>query len=268
MKLYRVDLSIFEDGSTNPNAKELVNVQDSSDRILCHPNAFSVGDIITEFDFHLEECNIAEEYCTGNALFAFEGSKLQKLIDSVIEKLKQDFAEQDYTVLEELLNLIPVENLIESLPEDQWKEYKDLLVFEENDDYFEIVSAGYDEELQREQIQIHAGENGNIFLIKTDEGFIVDVYNQTECVETLSIWEDSLIPDDDEEEQSDEDKVYGECEYIYNEKGMSSVIDHVIEQFNIGNPLYKDVVYLTCEPCDNETPHLNGVCLVCGQYNS
>ena len=38
---------------------------------------------------------------------------------------------------------------------------------EPNKPYFEIVSQGYNEEAQREEIQIHAGENGNVFLIKT-----------------------------------------------------------------------------------------------------
>jgi hypothetical protein len=271
MKLYRVDLSIFEDGSTHPNAKELVNVEDSSDRILCHPSAFSVGDIVSEYDFHLIECNMAEEYCTGTAMFAFEGSKQQKLLNSVIERLKQDFEQGDYTVLEELLSFIPAENLIQSLPEDQWEGYHDLVIDFESNDYFEIVSAGYNEDLQREEIQIHAGENGNIFLIKTEEGFIVDVYNQTENVNTMAIWEEELTPDDEsipDELIPDEDKVYAECEYIYNEKGMSSLIDHVEEQLKIGNPLYKNVVYERCTPCETETPHLNNVCLVCGNYKS
>lgn len=65
--------------------------------------------------------------------------------------------------------------------------------------YFDIVALGYDEELQREQIQIHAGENGNVFLIKTDDGFIVDVYNQSENINTMAIWEEDLTPDDEDD---------------------------------------------------------------------
>jgi hypothetical protein len=70
--------------------------------------------------------------------------------------------------------------------------------------YFEIVAQGYDEELQREQIQIHAGKNGNVFLIKNDDGFIVDVYNQNENIDSMPIWEDDLTP----EEEDDADVVF------------------------------------------------------------
>lgn len=64
------------------------------------------------------------------------------------------------------------------------------------DTYFKILSQGWNGELQREEIQIHCGENGNLFLIKTDEGFIVDVYNQNENIDSMTIWEDELIDED------------------------------------------------------------------------
>jgi len=64
--------------------------------------------------------------------------------------------------------------------------------------YFEIIKQGYDKELQREEIQIHGGENANIFLIKTDDGFIVDVYGQEELVDSLAIWEENLMDEGDE----------------------------------------------------------------------
>lgn len=66
-------------------------------------------------------------------------------------------------------------------------------------DYFEVVAACYNHDLQREEIQIHAGENGNVFLIKTEEGFIIDVYNQDDNVDTMTIWEDDLTPNSDDE---------------------------------------------------------------------
>lgn len=65
------------------------------------------------------------------------------------------------------------------------------------DDYFQVVKTGYDEELQREQIQIHGGENANIFLIKTEEGFVFDVYGQNELVLSNTVWEDDLINDEE-----------------------------------------------------------------------
>lgn len=73
-------------------------------------------------------------------------------------------------------------------------EYGEQIVHEQ---YFEIISEGYNEELEREEIQIHAGENGNVFLIKTDEGFIVDVYNQQEHIDTMAIWNDDLMSEEE-----------------------------------------------------------------------
>lgn len=52
-------------------------------------------------------------------------NKKYALIDDVIIYLKQNFAEGDYTVLEELLQFVPLENLIHSLPEERWKEFGD-----------------------------------------------------------------------------------------------------------------------------------------------
>ncbi len=68
-----------------------------------------------------------------------------------------------------------------------------------NKDYFQIVHKGYQKELEREEIQIHCGENGNLFLIKTEQGFIVDVYNQDDNIFTNTIWEDDLTPDEEKE---------------------------------------------------------------------
>ncbi len=41
-----------------------------------------------------------------------------KLIDKVIERLKVDFLEQDYTVIDELLKEVPMSALLNSLPEE------------------------------------------------------------------------------------------------------------------------------------------------------
>jgi hypothetical protein len=70
----------------------------------------------------------------------------------------------------------------------------------EKKNYFEIMHSGYQKNLLREEIQIHGGENANIFLIKTDEGFVVDVYGQNDIFDTMSIFEDDLNPDSDVEE--------------------------------------------------------------------
>ena len=66
-------------------------------------------------------------------------------------------------------------------------------------DYFQIVSKGYEAGLEREEVEINLGENGKLMLYKTPEGSVVDVYNQDEEVNTMTIWEDDLTPMPDEE---------------------------------------------------------------------
>ena len=50
--------------------------------------------------------------------------KVNLVVDAVIKDLKANFGLGDYTVLEELLQMIPRKNLVQSLPEEQWKKYK------------------------------------------------------------------------------------------------------------------------------------------------
>jgi hypothetical protein len=78
------------------------------------------------------------------------------------------------------------------------EEERDMTSVKKPELYFQIVHSGYQEGIGREEIQVHAGENGNIFLIKTNEGIIVDVYGQNDIVDSLSIFEDDLNPDDEE----------------------------------------------------------------------
>lgn len=50
----------------------------------------------------------------------------QKLVDDVITELKDCFSSGDYTVLEELLKFIPMKNLVQALPEEQWSKYSEI----------------------------------------------------------------------------------------------------------------------------------------------
>ena len=79
----------------------------------------------------------------------------------------------------------------------RWLESKSNV--EQTDDYFQIVRKGYDKELQREEVQIHGGYHANIMLIKTDEGFVIDVYGESDHIDSLTIWEDQLDPADPDE---------------------------------------------------------------------
>ena len=63
--------------------------------------------------------------------------------------------------------------------------------------YFDVVSSGFNEDLLREEIEINAGLYGKILLIKTDVGFIVDVYSNDEHINTMAVYEDELEPKED-----------------------------------------------------------------------
>lgn len=72
-----------------------------------------------------------------------------------------------------------------------------------NNLYFELMSIGKNKDLDREEIQIHCGENGNLMIAKTPEGFVIDIYNQDELVDTMCVWEDDLTPLPDEDDELD-----------------------------------------------------------------
>ena len=59
-------------------------------------------------------------------------------------------------------------------------------------------------------------------------------------------------------------QVYDKCTKLYEQGGVSAVCDHVIKQQGLDNPMYDDVKYKYCQPCDAGQPNLNDVCLVCG----
>jgi len=126
----------------------------------------------------------------------------QQLIDAVIDDLRKGFELGDYTVLDELLNKLSIKTLVQSLPEEEWDKYKEI-----NNSYFEIMYQDFNEDAGREEIQIHAGENGNVYLFQDGDklGFIVDVYGQNDIVDTMTVWEDDLNPDDDDDEEESND---------------------------------------------------------------
>jgi hypothetical protein len=50
----------------------------------------------------------------------------QELLNDVILEITDAINHSDHEALEELLNFLPVENLIEYLPEEVWEKYKPL----------------------------------------------------------------------------------------------------------------------------------------------
>lgn len=52
----------------------------------------------------------------------------EQIVDAVIDKLKEDFASGDYTVLDDLLKMIPNNNLVQALDESQWKHFPEVKI--------------------------------------------------------------------------------------------------------------------------------------------
>ena len=128
------------------------------------------------------------------------------LVDEVIENLKKDILAGDVTVLDELLHKLSIKTLVQALPEERWEKYKEL-----NNSYFEIMHQDYYEDAGREEIQIHAGDHGNIFIFQDDGklGFIIDVYGQNDHHDTMQVWEEDL--EDGTEDMNKDDN--GNCIY-------------------------------------------------------
>lgn len=82
--------------------------------------------------------------------------------------------------------------------------------------YFKVVHTGFCKDSQREEIQIHAGEHGNIFIFQDDGklGFIIDVYGQVDHHDTMAVWEEDLAgeTDDDLLEESNDPRNFSDVE--------------------------------------------------------
>ena len=52
----------------------------------------------------------------------------QELNDAIIAQIKADMKHGDTTVLDELLNFIPEENLVQALPEEKWSEFPEVTI--------------------------------------------------------------------------------------------------------------------------------------------
>lgn len=82
--------------------------------------------------------------------------------------------------------------------------------------YFKINKQGWDDGLQREEVQIYCGENGNLMVVKTPEGYVVDAYDvDGELINTMAIWEDDINPPSDED---DEDEKFDPNNFSMTEK--------------------------------------------------
>jgi hypothetical protein len=53
---------------------------------------------------------------------------INDLLDVALEQIKLDVHCGDYTAIEELLKFVPIENIIQYLPEEDWKQFKHLKI--------------------------------------------------------------------------------------------------------------------------------------------
>lgn len=93
----------------------------TGDTMICiNPKSINYG--LTEIVTHLQVKHETLDYKNWKVVTNLEERK-EAIVDDVIESLKKDIAQGDVTVLDELLKMIPEKNLIQSLNEDDWKQY-------------------------------------------------------------------------------------------------------------------------------------------------
>jgi len=111
--------------------RELYDEQGAS-AVYEYMNAYmersKTGDVKYE---HCKACEASVPAWRGTCLICGEPTLVNKdtLVNAVIEQLKADAIVGDFTVLDELLNLLPNENLVQALPERKWEQYKSLLLY-------------------------------------------------------------------------------------------------------------------------------------------
>ncbi len=189
--------------------KEIQELKDTCQRIYSElgyagvidyiEEALAQGESIILLEVQYERCEACDADMPSinhECLVCGQETKIskQQLVDAVIEDLIKGFEKGDYTVLDELLNMLPVKKLVQALPEEDWQVYDEL-----NNSYFEVMHQDFNEDAGREEIQIHAGENGNVIIYQDADklGFIVDVYGQNDHVDSMTVWEEDLNPKDD-----------------------------------------------------------------------
>lgn len=67
-------------------------------------------------------------FCCNNGCIncPYKMKSKKDLIETVIEQIKLDVHCGDYTALEVFLNGVPIDNIINYLPEEDWKQFKHL----------------------------------------------------------------------------------------------------------------------------------------------
>jgi hypothetical protein len=74
------------------------------------------------------ECNTCGEQSTKVFDLKPQETKLDELVDRVIDHIKMDIEVGDLTAVDDLLKFCPIKNLIAYLPEEEWVEFSLLLL--------------------------------------------------------------------------------------------------------------------------------------------
>jgi len=79
VKTYKVVLTPFPDGQTNPDVLELENLKDINDYVPCAPDNFIVGEIVSENEIELVEANFVDDNGVGVGMFAVKKRSLNEV---------------------------------------------------------------------------------------------------------------------------------------------------------------------------------------------
>lgn len=157
------------------------NIEDITDYVLedvndtADPKDWHSGDVTIGFRRWMESNAKAEpKECTYENETIDDVQKIAKgiIVLRKIEKARAELNKQLESLFELPLSLLAKDNV--------------------QGDHFKIVHQGFRTESQREEIQINIGEHGNLFLYKTDEGIVVDVYGQDDTLGTIGLTDDEL----------------------------------------------------------------------------
>lgn len=108
-----ITLDCFVDSDPNSEGRVVAEVTPDGEVVR------GKNELITEADFQCPTFLQAVEDAKSK-----QEDRKQKLVDDVIEDLKESLASGDFTVLDELLKFVPARNLIQALPEEKWNDYQ------------------------------------------------------------------------------------------------------------------------------------------------
>ena len=97
--------------------------QVAKDLGMKEPSEAKVKNILSDIDCEADNDPTGTwQVWVENLLYNYDDT--QELVDEVIEELKEQFREGDYTVVDEILKRVPREVLIHSLSEEKWKKFE------------------------------------------------------------------------------------------------------------------------------------------------